>query len=96
MSSHTLDRRFGITAVDLDLITEEQLIEATAIQIREELGSRRHRPIGQILMASGHLDAAQVEAVFRAMGLHPGLLHPAATPPPSPAASCTPRQKTKA
>lgn len=68
MSYHALERRFGITAVDKGFITAEQLIEAMTVQIREELGQRRHRPIGQILVDLGYLNPADMRGVFSAMG----------------------------
>ena len=69
MAFHGLERRFGITAVDKGLITADQLIEAMALQIREELALRRHRPIGRILLELGYLDSLQVKEVLTALGL---------------------------
>ena len=74
MSFHGLEKRFGITAVDKGLISADQLVEAMALQIREELAQRRHRPIGQILVELGYLDRRQVREVLMALGLNPPFL----------------------
>ena len=69
MSVHAFEKRFGFIAVKKGFISVEELIEAMAIQIREELAKRRHRPIGQILVDLDYLSTGQVREVLEAIGL---------------------------
>jgi hypothetical protein len=56
--------RFGQIAVEFGFITEAQLIEALACQVREELGGNRHRLLGQILFEKETMSAPQIEQVM--------------------------------
>lgn len=69
MSYHQLEKRFGITAVQMGLITETQLHEATTVQLNEDLHGMEHRLIGQILLERTYITSAQTREVFRQMGL---------------------------
>jgi hypothetical protein len=57
--------RFGMVAVGKEFITADQLVEATVIQVREDVEKMRHRSIGEILVDRGHLTTLQVEEVLR-------------------------------
>jgi len=83
--TETYEKRFGVTAVELGLITAEQLVDALRTQVNEDLKTGKHRLLGQILRESGLLTPDQVEevltrsltpksALFRAV---PGLFYPA-------------------
>ena len=62
-----LKTRFGTIAVDKGLITSEQLMEALAIQARENVEQGTHRLIGQILLDQGLLTESQVDEVLETM-----------------------------
>ncbi|NMG29827.1 hypothetical protein [Aromatoleum evansii] len=55
--------RFGQIAIELGFITESQLTDALACQVREELSGQGHRLLGAILFDTDVLTAAQVEQV---------------------------------
>ncbi len=56
--------RFGQLAVQFGFITEAQLIEALACQVREELHGNGHRLLGEILFQTEVMSASQVEQVM--------------------------------
>jgi hypothetical protein len=57
-------RRFGQVAVERGFITPEQLKEALAVQIDDDLTNRRHRVLGDILFEKNWMTANQIEAVL--------------------------------
>ena len=57
--------RFGMIAVEKKFITPHQLVEATTIQVREDIEGKRHRPVGAILADLGHITASQIGEVLR-------------------------------
>jgi hypothetical protein len=59
--------RFGQLAVEFGFITEAQLIEALARQVREELNGSGHRLLGQILFDDDIMSAPQIEQVMTEM-----------------------------
>ncbi len=63
------DKLFGVTAVDNEIITLEQLFEALKIQVIEELESSKHRLIGEILREKEYITAGQVDEVLILMGI---------------------------
>jgi hypothetical protein len=69
MSTEGFDKRFGVTAVDNEIITFEQLFEALKIQVIEELESSKHRLIGEILREKEYITAGQVDEVLILMGI---------------------------
>lgn len=69
MSLQNLERRFGITAVKQGYITAEQLIEALATQIMEELEGSEHRLIGEILLEKEYLTDVQMKGVLKFLGI---------------------------
>ncbi len=64
MSLYKIEKRFGTIAVKNGFITENQLIEAQTIQLREDLAGKPHRLVGQILKDAGHMDIAEVKQVL--------------------------------
>ena len=56
--------RFGQLAVLSGFITEAQLIEALACQIRDELNGQGHRLLGQILFETDVMSAPQIDLVL--------------------------------
>ena len=69
MSVEGFDKRFGVTAVDNEIITLEQLFEALKIQVIEELESSKHRLLGEILREKEYITAGQVDEVLILMGI---------------------------
>ncbi|TRZ89778.1 MAG: hypothetical protein D4R84_17270 [Rhodocyclaceae bacterium] len=59
--------RFGQLAVEFGFITDAQLIDALARQVREELDGEGHRLLGQILFEREVMSAPQIEQVLTEM-----------------------------
>lgn len=57
-------RRFGQVAVERGYITPEQLKEALAEQVDDDLAEKRHRLLGEILFEKNWITANQVLAVL--------------------------------
>ena len=62
-----IEGRFGTVAVEKGFITVNQLVDALAIQARENIEHGKHRPIGQILLDQGLLTEAQINEVLETM-----------------------------
>ena len=56
--------RFGQLAVEFGFITREQLIEALACQVDEELSGKKRRLLGQILLEIESMSASQIDHVM--------------------------------
>ena len=56
--------RFGCIAVEKGFVTEEELVEAMELQIRDNLKGKGHRLIGTILFELGYMDVKQVDEVL--------------------------------
>jgi hypothetical protein len=56
--------RFGSVAIWREFITARQLVEATVIQVTEDVGGKPHRLIGEILVEQGYMTPAQVDKVL--------------------------------
>lgn len=69
MSHDQLEKRFGITAIQMGFITATQLHEAMKIELNENLNDTEHRLIGQILFERGYISSGQIREVLRNMGL---------------------------
>ena len=54
-----ISKRFGMIATAKEYVTPEQLKEAMWRQVKEEYGSKKHRPVGEILLELGHLEPQQ-------------------------------------
>ncbi|AYH43288.1 hypothetical protein [Azoarcus sp. DN11] len=71
--------RFGQIAVELGFLTESQLTEALACQVRGELSGNGHRLLGAILFDMDILSAPQIDAVmtelFRRLRSEQATLH---------------------
>jgi hypothetical protein len=64
MASH-FQVRFGMTAMRKGFITVHQLMEAIAIQVREDVEGKPHRFVGKILSDLGYMTPSQVGQVLR-------------------------------
>jgi hypothetical protein len=62
-----IKKRFGSYAVEKGFITEDQLIEALAIQARENVKEKKHRLLGQIMLDQGFITALQIDEVLETM-----------------------------
>ena len=56
--------RFGSVAIWREFITARQLVEATVIQVTEDVEGKPHRLIGEILVEQGYMTSAQVDKVL--------------------------------
>ncbi len=56
--------RFAQLAVELNFVTPEQVKEALAEQLDDNLTSRPHRLIGRILLEKGWMKPEQIELVL--------------------------------
>jgi len=56
--------RFAQLAVELNFVTPEQVKEALAEQLDDDLANRQHRLIGRILLEKGWMKPEQVELVL--------------------------------
>ncbi|MDO8281931.1 MAG: hypothetical protein Q7U10_04810 [Thermodesulfovibrionia bacterium] len=56
--------RFGMIAVDMGYVTPNQLKEALAKQIEDDLSARPHRVIGRIFFEEGRMTHQQIETVL--------------------------------
>ena len=61
------ERRFGVTAVKKGFITSEQLVEALAIQVAEDISTGDHDLIGKILFEEGLITTPQIDEVLNSM-----------------------------
>jgi hypothetical protein len=59
---------FGTLAVELRYLTSEQLARALAIQQRDRLAERPHRPLGQICLEEGLLSVAELVSILEHQG----------------------------
>lgn len=67
METKRIDRRFGLVAVEMELITIDQLYEAIKIQITEEIEKGEHRLIGRILFDMGIIKLQQIDEVLESL-----------------------------
>ena len=68
MEREHLEKRFGVIAVEMGLITAEQLIEALKTQVTEDMEKGKHRLIGRILLERGIITTAQIDDVLDELG----------------------------
>ncbi len=57
-------KRFGCIAIEQGFITPEQLKEALAEQVDDEVSNKPHRVLGIILFEKGWLTSEQIETVL--------------------------------
>ena len=67
MEIEHLEKRFGVTAVKKGYINSDQLVEALAIQIAEDISTGDHDLVGKILFEQGIITMEQIDEVLRAM-----------------------------
>jgi len=68
LSQWQLEERFGLMAVEKGYITQDQLVEAMTIQLKETLNGFEPRLIVQILLDMGCCNAHQINRVLNSMG----------------------------
>ena len=59
-----VEKRFGEIAIDMGFISEEQLEEATKLQMEQDADGLEHRLIGSILYSLGYMTIQQVNEVI--------------------------------
>jgi hypothetical protein len=74
METEHLEKRFGVLAVEMGLITANQVIDALRIQVTEDVEKGKHRLIGRILLEQGLITLSQIDEVLKSMGKNLPLL----------------------
>ncbi len=69
MEIEHLEKRFGVTAVKMNFITAEQLVEALAVQVAEDIATGDHDLIGKILFEQGIVSMDQIDMVLKEMAI---------------------------
>jgi hypothetical protein len=69
MTAQSHQKRFGTIAVEKGFITDDQLIEALTVQIRDNMSGKAHRLTGTILFELKYMDARQIDDVLRCMAV---------------------------
>ena len=59
------EKRFGILAVEKGFITQDELIHALTVQVREDIEQGVHRLIGELLFDLKMMKADQIEEVVK-------------------------------
>ena len=67
MVIENFEKRFGIISVKKGFITSDQLVEALAIQVAEDISTGDHDLIGKILFEQGIITMEQIDEVLKAM-----------------------------
>ena len=65
MSTKSLDRHFGVIAVEKEFITTDQFIDAMKIQILEDMEGSKRNLIGTILVEMGAMNISRVDEVLK-------------------------------
>ena len=65
MKEQNIEIRFGIVAIDMGFITEEQLIEALRTQVIGDIEQKEHKLIGTILLEMGLVTREQIDNVVK-------------------------------
>ena len=68
MSELNDEVRFGKVAVDMGLITLDQMLNAIEVQVKENIAFGTHRKIGLILLEGGHITVDQINEVLNELG----------------------------
>ena len=64
------EKQFGIIAIEKGFITADNLIETLKIQVEEEIQSKTHRLIGEILLDKGYITPTQIQDVLDGIFSH--------------------------
>lgn len=68
--SHKYCQRFGYLAVEMGFSTAEQVKEALAEQVEDDLADRPHRLMGRILLDRKWITPQEIEAVLNELFKH--------------------------
>ncbi len=69
MTTKHFEKRFGMVAVEKGFVTSEQVVEAIAIQVEENLEQQKHRFIGTVLVDQGYMRHSQIQEVLTSMNI---------------------------
>ena len=72
METNQFEIRFGMAAVKKGYATPEQIIEALEIQVKEDLSSGKHTPIGEIMISQNLINESQLDEILEAIGKKEG------------------------
>lgn len=65
-----LEKRFGLIAVEMGLITIDQLHKALIVQVKENIEGNTHKIIGKILIDLGYISEDQANKISENIKLH--------------------------
>lgn len=65
METEDIEMRFGVMAVKMGFVSPNHVIDALEIQVKEDLATGKHRPVGAILLDQGLLTELQMQEVVR-------------------------------
>ena len=63
----SMEKRFGIIAIERGFISSDHLIEGLKVQVGEELGEGKHTLIGKIFLEKGQMTAEQIDEVTKSL-----------------------------
>jgi len=66
------EKRFGIIAIEKGFISQEELVYALTIQVREDIESGIHRLVGELFFDLKIMDANEIEEVVKEITLASG------------------------
>ncbi len=69
MGTEDFEKRFGIIAREQGFVTQEQVMQAIEIQLKENMENKKHRFIGEILLDLGYLTESQLKEMLRIIGI---------------------------
>jgi hypothetical protein len=61
METEPSEVRFGVLAVKMGFVSPDQTVKAMDVQVREDLSTGGHRPLGAILLDLGFITQIQLD-----------------------------------
>ena len=59
-----MKKRFGALALNEGFVNVEQIIEALSIQLKENIETKKNRPIGEILVQLGYINTKELKELL--------------------------------
>ena len=70
MDTEPSEVRFGVLAVKMGFVSPDQTIKAMEVQVREDLSTGNHRPLGAILLDLGFITQLQLNKISSRLNLN--------------------------
>ena len=61
------EKQFGILAIQKGFISQDELMKALNIQVKEDMECLKHRLIGEILLDIDYITAGQIQEILNIM-----------------------------